>query len=728
MAQQGEINQNQNVQGLFTEGSPLNFPAGATVRDENFILNTDGSRERRLGLGLEASYTPSGSVQFYSTDKTFVFDWDAVGNDGNKNYAAVFSDGFLVFYDKSAESLSSGLVTSFSATVTTGANQLSATPINGKLVITGLVGDEIQVFYEEDQTIKKKTYNIKVRDIWGVDDSLEVDQRSKSLTSSHAYNLANQGWNYRSALVLREGGDGPQIWPSNADVYTLGISPDVAKSFFDERPYVNPPFGNTPSAKGSAIAELTNMGQDRLDHAVGKGFSNVNLSDVADYNATGPRACASYAGRVFYAGFINSSNAVNDTYPDLTSLIAFSQSVYKDQDINRCYQEADPADENGSIVASDGGTLQIAGSGFIYKLLPAGRSLIVFASEGVWEIYSTDQLFSATNYQIRKISDIGCHNPQSVILVESVPMYWTDYGIYALQPDQVSESFVASNITADTIQTYYDDIDAASTRRAVGFYDKFDKKARWLFSSDGDLPSNLDTELVFDSRLQSWYTNVYPTVAGKDISGMVSLNAFSEISGNQGVISQADNVIVGTDEVVVPASIPEKGKRSYKYLVNNTVNSKYEFFEFNRADFKDFGEQDAQALMITGPYTGGDSVRRKNSSYLIMQLRKTELGYTEVGDELQPVNPGSCLVEAKWDWTDNSVAGKFVNPIEMYRHQRHYIPTGPSDGYDNGYPVMTTKSRLRGSGRALTLQITSSPEKDLNILGWNIQITQNEKV
>jgi hypothetical protein len=319
------------------------------------------------------------------------------------------------------------------------------------------------------------------------------------------------------------------------------------------------------------------MGFDRQDFAIDRGYIGyVDVSDYADNSPAGPKAVASYAGRIFYAGFDDFGESTNSTYPQLTSTVVFSRSVQRQSDIVKCYQEADPTTLDSEIVASDGGTLQIAGSGYINKLVSTGRSLLVFASEGIWEIYSTDQLFSATNYQLRKLTDVGCKSPNSVIIVENIPMYWTDYGIYALQPDQVSESFVATNITANTIQSFYDNIDAASTRKAFGFYDKFYKKARWLYSSDASSVAStddFDRELIFDSRLQSWYTNVYPSVQGKSIAGMVSLNAFSEVEVQDTVIAGEDTVLVGTDTVVVDGTLPERGKRSYKYIIRDSDRS-----------------------------------------------------------------------------------------------------------------------------------------------------------
>lgn len=762
MAQQGEINQNQNVQGLFTEGSPLNFPAGATTRDENFVLNVDGSRERRLGLGREQGH--QYNLNGYIGDTMFVFDWNAVGNDGNLNFAAVITDGRLRVYNKAIEPLSQGYVGELEGFYTLGTKQAAATSINGDLVVVGTSGGEVRIISYNSDTgsleVNSDYKFIKVRDIWGVDDPLAVDERVSSLSSPHAYNLANQGWKFSQARSVRDvgvttetvtsivddpdGGPGDTTevqttivvdeggWPSNADLVTYGISETDEDDRFKQKLYSTVPFGTTPAPKGACITKLTQMGSDRESFARDRGYgSYVDIEDYTDGSPSGPKAVASYAGRVFYAGFDDFGESTNSTYPQLTSTIVFSRSVQRQSDIVECYQEADPTTLEGEIVASDGGTLQIAGSGYIHKLVSTGRSLLIFASEGIWELYSTDQLFSATNYQLRKLTDVGCKSPNSVILVENIPMYWTDYGIYALQPDQVSESFVATNITAGTIQSLYDEIDAASTRKAFGFYDKFDKKAHWLYSSDASTAGStldFDRELIFDSRLQSWYTNVYPSVQGKTLRAMVSLNAFSEIDVQDNIIVDSGKVLVDSDEVVINGTLPERGKRSYKYIVLDNDQQDVEFYEFNQASFKDYGSHDAEAVMVTGPYTGGDSIRRKTSSYLTMQFRKTETGYQEVNGSIQPVNPSSCIVESRWDWTDLSKAGKFNNPVEMYRHRRHYIPTGLSDEYEDGNTVVTTKSRLRGSGRSIVLKITSSPEKDLSILGYNIQITQNQKV
>ena len=53
--------------GFLTEASPLNFPADATRDEENFELNINGSRDRRLGVDFENNYQLR-STGYNSTD------------------------------------------------------------------------------------------------------------------------------------------------------------------------------------------------------------------------------------------------------------------------------------------------------------------------------------------------------------------------------------------------------------------------------------------------------------------------------------------------------------------------------------------------------------------------------------------------------------------------------------------------------------------------------------
>jgi hypothetical protein len=45
----GKLEFNTFVKGIITEAGPLTYPDGASLDEANFVLNRDGSRQRRFG-------------------------------------------------------------------------------------------------------------------------------------------------------------------------------------------------------------------------------------------------------------------------------------------------------------------------------------------------------------------------------------------------------------------------------------------------------------------------------------------------------------------------------------------------------------------------------------------------------------------------------------------------------------------------------------------------------
>lgn len=61
--QRAKVEVNRFTAGLITEASPLTFPDNASLDEVNFVLNRDGSRNRRLGMRLRTGegIVPQGS-------------------------------------------------------------------------------------------------------------------------------------------------------------------------------------------------------------------------------------------------------------------------------------------------------------------------------------------------------------------------------------------------------------------------------------------------------------------------------------------------------------------------------------------------------------------------------------------------------------------------------------------------------------------------------------------
>lgn len=207
------------------------------------------------------------------------------------------------------------------------------------------------------------------------------------------------------------------------------------------------------------------------------------------------------------------------------------------------------------------------------------------------------------------------------------------------------------------------------------------------------------------------------------------------------VSAGVDNVTSnsGVDNVIISSVVRSRGDRKTKYLailpsVQNAPLSTYSFTYsyFKDPDFLDWftaNERgtDANAFLITGQETMQDTQRAKKVTYLTMHMERTETGFTG-SDPLIPINESSVKVESRWEWANSNVSGRFGKEFQAYRLNRNYIPDSSTDLFDYGFEVVTTRNKLRGKGRALSLKFSTEPGKDFKLLGWATNITGEEKV
>ena len=142
---------------------------------------------------------------------------------------------------------------------------------------------------------------------------------------------------------------------------------------------------------------------------------------------------------------------------------------------------------------------------------------------------------------------------------------------------------------------------------------------------------------------------------------------------------------------------------------------------FDDITFKDWGSVDYTSTFTTGVNTTGDSFIKKDLVYLTTQLSRTEA----VNTQGNIYNDSSCMLQMKWDFEDNSYSHKWTTPVQIYRSRRLFAPGLDTPGFDDisiRMPVITTKHKIRGVGRALQIKFTSEPGKNFEVLGWNIVV------
>jgi hypothetical protein len=730
------------IGGFNTEASLLTFPPNVSSDEQNFELNRDGSRARRLGLDYTTNFV--NSVPMVKADVSpqtaNSFLWNSVNGDTNLNFIVVQTTRYLSFYDQVTLNPVLSLTSVQLTNMPVGA-RFDFAALEGRLVVAGN-GQQIAVVEYDSATprFNLSYQSILTRDLWGIESTIANFENDPNFNGNvydghHYYNLTNQSWgvprndntgNLTSPARFYNTGLGR--WPSNSEQVWAGLAfQSVATSQIPfERMFVNL-WQDVRGAKGSAA-----KGYYIID-ALTRGISrNVQFSNnLANYPAINPSpdplptiptdttsggatVVTDFAGRIFYGGFSGTVTGGDARSPILNNYLFFSQLVKNRADLTKCYQEGDPTSRDSSdIVDTDGGFIRIAGAQQIVHLQNIGISLLVFATNGVWAVTggTTDSGFSATNYKVNKITNNGTTSPSSVVVDSGVCYYWSQDGIYVIGPTQIGD-LQSSSLTLDTIQKYYRDIPISSKANARGVYDFSNKQLRWIFKTGTLYSATSQTwELVFDPQLKAFTKHYIGQSNDIEVMGMVS-------SANLFYRDPLDT----TSKLL-----------SVRYIVfalnavdHNNVHQV--FAHYKDKTWKDWatrlgaGAIDASAFITTGTQIASDSGIDKQIPYLVLHFRRTETG---VDANYQPTPASSCLFRGQWNFSDNSNSNQWTPLRQGYRYVKPRLVTGLADDYDTGYALITTKNKLRGKGKAFALHFETEPGKDCQIVGWNISINAN---
>ena len=739
------------VKGLITEASPLTFPENASIDEQNFVLNRDGSRSRRLGLDYEGTYAKTSTgltADDIKEGKQSFHRWDTPSGTSSIAIGVVRVKNKLWFVDLLTSAPSANLLNSGNPITITGLsnNNIETSTLNNQLIIVGKDLDKPVVLsydYTTD-TVSQRTVDIKVRDIWGLDDSLEDDERPATLSDEHKYNLRNQGWNEN--IVTKGGGDALDetftalsAYPSNSDQWTLGKisnSSDADYEKFDPEVLEKNSQSRYSVSRGSIVIDAFDRGSSR---EAGTDVTGLN-SDTETGNIS---TVASYAQRIFYSGIDSTVTDGDAKSPNYSGYIFFTKVVTSDSDFGKCYQEADPTDPGiNDIIDSDGGTIQIPEATRIVKIASSQSSLLVFAENGIWEIYGDTGGFIASSFQANKISTNGIFNANSVVNINGNFMYWSKAGIYTLVTDAASGRFRAETISLTTIQTLFLQIPDIGKNNCKGFYDEKENRVRWLYNDADDITytnnnyiNRYTKELVFDLTLQAFYTNVFSQLATSSpyVADYIEVPGYAISSFDEAVLVTNGNTVIdsNSDTVVTTEDLLLNRSSQFSYLTIAGTN--FTISKFNNLTFKDWVTEDGtganySSYLVTGYELFNDVMREKQTPYIFFYFNRTEDGYTADGANLILNNQSSCKVQAQWNWANSANSGKWGNEFQAYRLLRNYIPSGSGDPFDYGDGVIVTKSKLRGSGKTLSIKISSEEGKDMKLLGWAVPATTTSVV
>lgn len=687
--------------GLVTQATGLNFPMNACTDTINCIHHELGYVQRRPGFDFEDNYTTK-TIDRASVCVNNYF-WRNVSGDGTFNLEVLQVGDTLYFYLPSSEGFSAGaLATTIDLTdfMPAGASSPATAECQfssglGHLFVTHPTLEPFRVEFDIDTEVATATQiDIKIRDTEGIDDGLDHDERPTSITNTHKYNLFNQGW-YASDFYT-QWDSGRSDFPSNADTWWLfknfddEFDLDTVSSVLYDR-------GTTQSARGHYILDAFNQ-----DRTAASGI--LSIPDVTS-GAQRPATSAFYSGRVWYAGVASRG---------YESKIYFSQILLNIEDAGNCYSREDPTSENfDQLQADDGGWLVIPGVGLIRKLVPMGGSLLVFGTNGIYQITgSTGIGFTALDYSVNFVSSVKALSATSFLDIDGIPSFWTIEGIYAVTANGNNQLTVQS-LTDQKIKELFLNIPLNSKNLARGSYDFRSHTVQWLYR---DTEANSLTEayqfthiLNYNTLSGGFYLWELPT-SDVTVNGIFLSEGFGTSSPEiDTIVVGADTVVVGADTVVTITYGSLILNYANKFIVSYPDAGSYEFTfaDYANEDFLDWLSYDdvgvdAEAEFTTGYRIPTKGARRFNPLYLYLFSDLTDMDETDF------------YFQSIWNFSNSGNSGK--------QSSRQRI-THTAGNFD----ILRNRLKVRGTGFAVQFRYTSIPGKPFKILGWTISDTHGTR-
>ena len=721
---------NTFVKGLITEAGELTFPEDASVDELNCDLERDGSRRRRLGIEYETGSTLS-DITVTENDIVSTSTWVNVGNDAGVEYLVVQKSDSLFFYNKTGSSISTNRVdttktsgtpyvldlSTYAKPTTTGAGTepVATTSINGALIV---VSNQINPFYiERDKTTGAFTVteiDFKVRDFEWLGDTSDyyADSASNPPGVDRQYDTLNTGWvDTKGAAALVTYAASKTAYPPLTLPWYSGKSAAGAFNVADwEEIYT----GTTLIANGHYILGLFSKARETASGITGV----TNVTEDGRFSTV-----ATYSGRVFYSGMVDSTDNNN-------SKIYFSQLLVSGFDeLGKCHQQNDPTSEvTPDLLDTDGGAISIPEAYNIQKLHVFGPTLYVFAENGVWAVSGVDDVFRATEYSVSKLTEIGMAYPQAFVSASGRPYWWSPVGIHTLVSGEL-QSIVEQNISLPTIQSFWNDISSDVKSKTVGIYDTLENRVVWLYPNNDETSENkLSNMLFFDEALRAFFPwKVSDNSAGDYVVGASFYSGVGVGDVDFTVVDSSGDTVVDSmnQTVVVTASGREYTSSAVKYMVVDGATGKITFASFTGTDFMDWGDADYSSFVETGYSFLGDLTTKKNVPYVTNFFRVTETGWvTDGSGGYDMIRMSSCKVTHIWDFKDRPSS----TPQQAYR-MRPTPVVNPSSLATLGYnsTVVTTRLKLRGKGRSMRIKYASETGKDFHLLGYEIVGAKNPR-
>lgn len=737
--------------GLVTEVSPLAYPENASIDEDNCEILSNGDRVRRFGFDrittVDALPTKMITTTVANDRRIHSHVWTTVDNNPDLDFLVVFINGTIYFYEITGVGDELPAYTEKAFTIDLSSYKLSTATASdvdnshvsfasgkGELFIVNKYIEplRVQFFDGEEETFVVSTITIKVRDHYGIEDGLGVEEEPTTLSAEHHYNLLNQGWlfpggtsssgsagadplitppgqlgrrftqrdylTYDYVPVFNVDGTTPSNagpiqqyftaigrYPSNAKVWWAGKD---AEGNFDPQLLLKTFFGNTRAARGHFVINAFAKNRSEVSTIAGLDTETIN---------TRPEAICFTSGRVFFGH---------------ESTVYMSPVLETTDRVGQCYQEADPTSEDISdLIPTDGGFIEIPDADHILSLKPLADGIVVLARNGVWFINSGGQGFTAIDYTINKVSDIGIQARESAVIAGEMLFWWTKQGIQVITPatgqfGAIPGKFQQQNITEQTIKTFYNEINEFTRDSVKGAYDPSSNAVYWLYKNEANTRER--KILKFDLRFNAFIPS---TITGTTVVPM-------DLFIGQYYVKNAQYPTFLTFLGIQKRW--NSPSQSYRDFLCNC-----QFVERRYVDGKD--GFDNHRGTIGGEFPDPDYIKDNYESYIesgyeVMEdgLRKKQTPFLGVFFKKQFNLSGvssSCFMLVKWSWSNNESSNKWHGPIQVYRPRTTPALASLDEDY---YDVIYSRNKVRGSGRAIQFRFYENRENyAFRLTGWH---------
>lgn len=412
-----------------------------------------------------------------------------------------------------------------------------------------------------------------------------------------------------------------------------------------------------------------------------------------------PTCCGYTSGRLFYG-------LKNNVY---YSQVLEGESIDK---LGFCYQLNDPTSkELSDLLDTDGGTIQIDNATDVVQITKFRGGVMIYCKNGVWLLSGPDSGFTATNFSLEQITNAGCISPESVVVAGDVHYYWSVEGIFAISINEFGTP-EATSVVEGTMQSFYNDIPYISKEKATGSYNRIKKQVEWFYCSDTQTGSTeykyaYDQSLLLDLREGGLWPQEYNATLTEGLGKFIASSV---------------KTTVGTEEYDVVPVVIVTGPPS------STQNYSIDFGRKVDTDFQDWGSSYPTAYIESGHETLDKPSNKKAVPYTTVHFLQTEENWVSDGaGGFELDKPSGCQMRAKWDWNNSSANGRWSPAQQAYRFRRTYTPSG-AGVFDSGEQVITTKNKVLGRGKALSLRFEQEAGKDMQLLGYTNQFSIKGKM